>query len=576
MNWPKPHLPNLISMLLALALIASPVAPFQALAASRCADYSAESAPQAELPPVTGPLVFRWAKMGGRFVKGRWKNYRQEVREQGKVRILLAPRENPTKFNWLVSLIDPFFDLPVEVYSLIKTKAFKKKPVMRRLSIPVAITAGVILFGSIGVGMQMKAYQQSLTYLEQSVKSDAIGARHVSEMMRLEHVSPIDAAKIINSYDSAIAKWSQSKADFPRMKLFVEKGIVKGEAEKTHLDQVLKTTAFKASIVDKDRSAKNLKTQLSIAVEKSPILSAKPEWMKQTILLSFLPEVPYQEGTVLDTYMTILQASFGDIDPSDVNQLILKGVGELGNFQGEEIGIPYQLNVLERSKANTSLILAKIDRAKEMGFPADKLHVAARIDIPLFSGEIEYYDLAMGKLQLKSELDRWELLLNDWRFATVAEAWKKGQISSIQALGKMSQMMGALHNLFQIQLAKAHQVGIEKLNIENIPPPSFGEIVRLMDGTNGSPGNHLFSGVPQILKSVKDKIPLKDLNALKYSLGRLYWDYYAKDAFLIGHNQVREQALQQVRSLEETFIRGALGGQFYHRISDHLPADFPH
>jgi hypothetical protein len=121
---------------------------------------------------------------------------------------------------------------------------------------------------------------------------------------------------------------------------------------------------------------------------------------------------------------------------------------------GQGLGIGDATAMAEATLRHNDAIGAKLARARQL-LPAGRLSTANRVDIPTLSRPV-VLQLGPGgaPLQLKDELDRWQLLLRDGRFADFAALWKNHQLSDLEALTYLNAQIEALNEMAAIKKAK--------------------------------------------------------------------------------------------------------------------------
>jgi hypothetical protein len=245
----------------------------------------------------------------------------------------------------------------------------------------------------------------------------------------------------------------------------------------------------------------------------------------------------------------------------------MAGVWELAKKHDKELGLGVFLKLTEGVlNASPQDRQDKVTKAYQLGFPKGKIEVAYRPDLPIFAKSFEFYDLKEGVRELDSEMERWRLLLNDWRFATIKAQWLNGSKSSLEALAATENLLHNLDQLFRLQNSNTVR---QHFQLDDLALPPVEIICSLSGAINNQkiPGNSFFIGIENNVK----KFDLEGDNAdrYRYYVGMLYWYFFAEDALQAEQRtEVRNQHLLEFQKKEETVLKWAIKNELKQQMQN--------
>lgn len=285
-----------------------------------------------------------------------------------------------------------------------------------------------------GVDYVLGLYHEDLTTT--GFADDALFGVHASTRAR----------QLMNSHAMDIFNWVDHKGDpkyLPRTQDFKNLGILKSDAEVAELSQL----AYKTYLGLKDRFKKGFPERLQKAwdesLEKDPKFSKYSEADKALLRVFFTPSVKIGGKGDLE----LLARSYGKkipSSPSDDPLLALKGVSTV-------LANPDLLKVAVTTLENPNDLVKKQERWAKLS-PRNDQPFLHRADLPSVEnwGDVPFDSDGRGKgaKVLSDELSYWELAFKDPRFIDIGNAYKKGQIDEVSALGFVFDRISAYNDLY--------------------------------------------------------------------------------------------------------------------------------
>lgn len=388
-------------------------------------------------------------RTGARMARG-WQQFREEVREQGKIRYVLAPRHDGSRFNGWAAFLDPLIDLPIESYSYVSAKYFDR-PLKRRLSIFTSLPVGMIAWGALLVGLDLKAEQWALEGIEHGVNQDISGAAYTAEYVLSGAITPGDGRRILERYQQegvhgldnlrlradqfqSLNIWRPDQvATLKKILLEIQALHTPAEVSRREsLEKILKENAPYQKFLDEIPQASRYTAQLLI--EPRVVLRGRADayWLSIFFEPFRYPNLTKEQAKGLASLERIYKFHSRDLSLATLSSLV---ADTLGNRDG---------------------IRDKVKEAARLGLDRDSDFIY-RGSVPLFSQPGEFTDLGQ-KITQNSELERWNLLLKDPRFQIIRRDWERGEISDLVALLRTDIQARALSQVYQMATADENKL----------------------------------------------------------------------------------------------------------------------
>lgn len=438
-----------------------------------------------------------------------WRTFRLEVKEQGPIRYILAPRAEPEKFHKILAFLDPVFDLPVETYSWFKFKLFHKPPVQKRLSAFITLPASILVWTWGFNYLDEATLAQNVQTFETSISEDAFGARYVSEWVLSGGIDPQTGAQILSTSRDL---WNQKLLPLSlRIDEFQTEGLwnkTQADLGQQVLDQLMKEHTPKELFQNT-----NLLELIVKTTSYQALFESLPPTDRFTLLLWPNPSITYEEHP--DSYW--LGKFFDPNQRGDLSAPQKRGLEallRLYHLDQKQLSIVAVTELVAQTLSHPDVVLKKQERWQKMKVSDVDFDFLYRTDLPLFSKPIVFSDLSHD-LTLSDELDRWKLLLTDSRFHNFKVAWESGQISDFTALLQVE-----LHIQTLSQIHKMSQSDGGKL--------TPAESCQLIYGSKDQPENAIFAGLSKLDSKLPQTFERSKADALRFELAQLYFESFVK------------------------------------------------
>ena len=374
-----------------------------------------------------------------------WRNFRQEVREQGKIRYILAPRPEGSRFNAWAAALDPLIDLPIETYSYVSARYFDR-PMKRRLSIFTSLPAGVILWGGLLIALDIKSEAWALQGLEASVNQDISGASYAAEYVLSGAIGATDGAKIVERHHAE----GFHGLDNLRMRAEQFQGLNIWRPEMVaSLNEILAEIRTQYSPAQLAKRA-DLEKILSENRKFQVFLRSIPSVSRYTAQLLIEPRVVLFGRS--DAYWLSIFFEPFRLPQMTPNQMKgLNSLEEIYKFHSRDLSLATLSHLIAETLGNREGMGRKAKEAAKLGFDRDYGFIY-RGNFPLFSQPAEFVDIDQ-RVPMNSELQRWHLLLRDPRFQTIRLDWQRGEISELTALLRADIQARALSQVYEIAMS---------------------------------------------------------------------------------------------------------------------------
>lgn len=467
------------------------------------------------LTRVTAPIVKK--------IKRSWFSYRAQLHYMGPIRLLLAPRREGARFAGWYLVMDPLIDGPTEVISYVSSRALNR-PFKQRLSLPVTMPLGLVTWSLIFGHLDAATLQQSVQGLEKSLQEDTFGAAYTSEWILSGSMSAQEGATFLDANKRAFLNSLRPLHD--RITEFVSLNLwspAQAEIARQTLNRLV--IAHPASEIIKESVLRQaILSDVSFAAMAKGLLPPQ----QFTIELLSDPTVNWQGHS--DAYW--LTQFFDPAREALLSAEQKKGMASLRRLQ-QFHAQAFSLATLAKMTAETlgdeEAIATKREQAQALGLAAEQDFIY-RADLPLFSTETEVFELK-GQRQLRSELDRWSILLKDPRFADVAEIWSRGEISDLSALVQTEVRLRALS-----QINHTYQISGEQLKVN--------DVCRLIYGEGKTPANPFFAGLQKLAVDLPQTRAIL-IPAIQQALAQQYYITF-----------VRSESAKDVESFRALFKAG--------------------
>lgn len=465
-------------------------------------------------------------------IRGSFSQFRADLKNQGAIRLLLAPRRNSEQFSWWRALSNPI----METHDWIR-RVRGRAPLRRQLSQIVAVPLFGVLFTGLVLSTEVLDFHNDNRFIARETELDRPGAAYVYQIAAAQGIKMSDAKQILDEYPVRLQERLRT-GDFPRPQEFVDRKLISTEqaaALRTIVLQAFHELTPSGTMPPGFDS--HFRSRLTSLVSASPTFRNLSPDALASLQFVLWPQVKIHGHADLDLFLTLIR-----------EKMAMAGIWELANKHVKEIGLGGFLKLTQEALDEPDILAAKVVRAKAMDFPSEKMLVASRPDLGGFAQSYNFYDIKLGVQKLNDEMDRWRVILHDWRFREIKARWQQNGRSSLETLTAGEEIIHSLDQLFRLENPSLGPFKLESLN-----PPTVQTVCTLTGSVTGPfVANPLFAGIEQNIKTYK--ITGVESEYYRYYSGLLYWYYFAEDAFLDQDFQAREQHIRNLQAAEDNLL----------------------
>ncbi len=441
-------------------------------------------------------------------IKTNWGKFRSEVQEQGAIRYVIAPRVDTKTLQIFRFLIDPVFDGSVELANLIKTKIFKRDPLKKTLSMLTSMPLGMIFYSWFFASINNDTTRADIDNLANALAEDRLGAHYLAPWVVYEGMTSIEAINQLAKLEQRLLKGDDTVFD-ERLQQFENIGFV----DSTNRESLKKILLAVRDAAAADGFLKNH--------EISRLMSehiANSDWAQQLTALTenylnhaFFPGQIVNGKSDVECLSYLLDPT-RDVSLTPVQVQGLNSLRELVRTEGGDVPMPTVIKLIAKTLTEDEGIARKIEKAKQLGLYKDLANASSRVDFPYFVKEFTL-QLPNHKIELKDELDRWNLIFNSLLFDGLKTGFQNGQLTELSALGELTAQIQALNQIFS-----RYRVG-DSLSVQTACQLVYGEPAQ-----NEKPSALLFK-IPETFKDFKN-ISADELSLSVYAVTRIHYDYF--------------------------------------------------
>ncbi|MBC7693399.1 MAG: hypothetical protein H7222_16660 [Methylotenera sp.] len=437
-----------------------------------------------------------------------FSNYSKEVKETKGLRILVKARDQNQNRNIFKNSMG-WINNPL---AMARNSSWQ-------VTTPISIAGYTYLFQK-----PVEAATESLEAKNRKrdakvVKEDEAnlpGSYAVTDLVNSGLIKPSDGDQILLRHNSDLYRWvmKEKGAELPRITQFRKLAWIT-EEEGQRLDEIARLTYAKmlqkrtTDIKTGNKDAKldftrELEGMTGQAIDRNPHFMKLPFHVKASFVRMFSPTLSLGNTTTTELEAKIMEGGEnaydlvledGKVRARNSKNLQLDptgyALGRIYAFISEGMS-PEEGYLMAYQAINNPEVLTKKAQEAYKVLPEAQIGVAMRPDRP---GKSEPLVLATFKgsprIETHSELDRWKTLFVDPRFSEVAEPFKMGHLSELQALDAFEATVIGLKEIYQV--AEKRKAGVS-------PQSTVDSLLGIRTGTAGNP---LFAGVVEQINRIE-------------------------------------------------------------------------
>ena len=482
--------------------------------------------PQTRLQKISKVLSpYRWYRKGKIAAKKGWRQFQKEKEEMGWKRWFIAPFDDSgMSFGWkfyfrsMRVLIDPLLELPPELLHLVRHKIFKGAPVRKRASMFINIPIGVLFYLAVDATVFPAVQKSWIENLTTRLDAGWVATQYVTDWSTTGHMSFSEAGNILINFEKGIFSLDRTILN-DRIAQLIDLGVLPRESVTKLADAAI--ASWDLARKDGKLTDEEIYTEFQKRVKELPFYQALTDQQKVYIDYVLLPTIRVKGKSDIEWLSYVIEPDRrSHLKPSQV-----KGLESLDRIFANDGGhIPFSaiINSVAETITAKDKISERVSKAKDLGLTELLGDSVYRAEIPAFTGELSMEFPGQPKIQMNDELDRWNVMFSDPRFAVLAQRFRDGQVSQVSALAEFTIQTLAFQQIYDAYDKKL----VKKRGGKKFQELTVEDVASYIYGSEEQPAVTMLNRIASFLDTDQFKgVEETQLQALKYALIRIYFDY---------------------------------------------------